>query len=294
MEIPWPDLMTTTHSSSKKLSILTELIDYGLNTLMPERSIKVHKTDRPWMTVQIKSLIARRQKALASGNESLFKLLRNKVNRERKRCRKIYYQNKVKELRDTKRRDWWREIKELCGNNKGRKSNIQSILNPDIKYTSKELSDKINEAFVSVLEKYCPLSAEFRVNADDDEPISVTEETVVKKLKEISVSRSCGPDDLPNWVLKEFAYVLYPSVTDILKASFHEQKISFLWKMANVTPLPKGSIISDFNKDLRPTSLTSTLSKSAESIIIERGLRSHTLNLIDPCQFGFLPGPSTT
>ena len=102
MEIPWPDLMTKTHSSSKKLSILTELIYYGLGAIMPERSIKVHKTDRPWMTAQLKSLIARRQKALASGSESLFKLLRNKVNRERKRCRKIYYQNKVKELRDTK------------------------------------------------------------------------------------------------------------------------------------------------------------------------------------------------
>ena len=64
--------------------------------------------------------------------------------------------------------------------------------------------------------------------------------------------------------------------------------------MANVTPLPKDSIISDFNKDLRPNSLTSTLSKIAESIIIERGLKSHILNLIDPCQFGFPPGSSTT
>ena len=47
--------------------------------------------DRPWMTVQLKSLIARRQKALASSNESLSELLRNKVNRERKRCCKVYY-----------------------------------------------------------------------------------------------------------------------------------------------------------------------------------------------------------
>ena len=80
---------------------------------MPERLIKVHKTDRPWMTVQPKSLIDRRQKALASGNESLFKFLRNKVNRERKRCRKVYYQSKAKTLRSTKPLDWWREIKEL-------------------------------------------------------------------------------------------------------------------------------------------------------------------------------------
>ena len=61
--------------------------------------------------------------------------------------------------------------------------------------------------------------------------------------------------------------------------------------MENVTPLPKDSIISDFNKDLRPISLISTLSKITESIIIERGLKSHILKLIDHCQFGFLPGP---
>ena len=263
---------------------------------MPERSIKVHKTDRPWMTVQLKSLIAPRQEALASGNESLFKLLRNKVNREQKQCRKIYYQNKVKVLRDNKPRDWWREIKELCGNNKGSKSNIQYILNPDMNYAGEELSDKINEAFVGVLEKYCLLPAEFRVNTDDDEPISVTEETVVKKLKEISISPSSGPDDLPNWVLKEFAYVLAPSITGILYSSFHEQKVPFLWKMANVTPLPKDSIISDFNKDLRPISLTSTLSKIVESIFIERGLKSHNYIELNrtPVNFGFLPGSSTT
>ena len=87
---------------------------------MPERSIKVHKTDRPWVTAQ-----------LASGNESSFKFLREKVNRERKRYRKIYYKSKVKELRNTKARVWCCEIKELCGSNKGKRSNIQSIFNPD-------------------------------------------------------------------------------------------------------------------------------------------------------------------
>ena len=38
-----------------------------------------------------------------------------------------------------------------------------------------------------MLEKYCPLSAEFRVNTDDDEPMPVTEEKIAKKLKEISI-----------------------------------------------------------------------------------------------------------
>ena len=33
--------------------------------------------------------------------------------------------------------------------------------------------------------------------------------------------RSSGPDNLSNWVLKEFAYVFAPSTTDILNSSFY-------------------------------------------------------------------------
>ena len=114
-EIPWTDLFSTEQSCDEKLSTMTQIISYGLNVIMPERSIRVHATDRPWMNSNLKSLIAHRQKAFTSGNEHLFKLLRNKVNRERKRCRKIYYQNKVQDLCDTKPRDWWRKSKQLCG-----------------------------------------------------------------------------------------------------------------------------------------------------------------------------------
>ena len=60
---------------------------------MPEKSVRVYPTDRPWINAEIKSLIQKRQKAFNSGNLIDFKKLRNKVNRERKRCRQLYYQN---------------------------------------------------------------------------------------------------------------------------------------------------------------------------------------------------------
>ena len=49
------------------------------------------------MNSQLNVLITRRHWlwALATNNVPLFKILRNKVNHERKRCRKIYYENKV-------------------------------------------------------------------------------------------------------------------------------------------------------------------------------------------------------
>ena len=52
--------------------------------------------------------------------------------------------------------------------------------------------------------------------------------------------------------------------------------------MANIAPLPKAQDIEDFNKNLRPIVLTSTLSKIAEEYIIQNELKPKLLNVIDP------------
>ena len=101
LQVPWSDLLSPDSSCKFKLRTFTDIINLGLNMIMPARSIKVYETDRRWLSAQFKQLIARRQMALASGNQSPFKILRNKVNRELKRCRKVYYENKVESLRSS-------------------------------------------------------------------------------------------------------------------------------------------------------------------------------------------------
>jgi hypothetical protein len=90
------NLFSTLQSCEEKRELFTELINLGLDIIMPKLSVKVHETDRPWLTAQLKGLNTRRQKALASNNESLYKILRNKVNWERKRCRSAYYELKLR------------------------------------------------------------------------------------------------------------------------------------------------------------------------------------------------------
>ena len=68
------------------------------------------------------------------------------------------------------------------------------------------LANKINKAFVSVMEDYSPLTDCVRVDMDDDQPISVNEHSVALKLFEISCARAGGPDDLPNLVLREHVW----------------------------------------------------------------------------------------
>ncbi|XP_028417134.1 uncharacterized protein LOC114541408 [Dendronephthya gigantea] len=262
---------------------------------MPERSIKVHVSDRPWMTNQLKRLIIQRQKAFSRGKDGLFRHLRNKVNRERKRCRKSYYLSKVRGLKEIKPHRWWYEIKLLCGSSEKHNPDFRSSLTTNLNCNDYELANKINEAFISVMADYDPLTNDVCVlKEDDDEPIQVTEMLVAKTLRELSATKANGPDKLPNWVLKTYADILAPAVADIINCSFQTCKVPQAWKMADVPPIPKQSKITDFNKDLRPISLTSTLSKVAEKFIIDRGLRPTLLRSLDPSQFGFVPGSCTT
>ena len=160
--------------------------------------------------------------------------------------------------------------------------------------TDRDLADKINEAFVGVMEEFNPLSYDALVLCEDDEPISVTVDSVAARLSKISTSRAGGPDDLPNWVLKKFSDILAPALTEVLNQSFRESKVSRIWKLTDVPPVPKGASIEDFNKDLRPISLTSTLSKVAEGFVVDRELKPLMLECMDPNQFGFIPDSCTT
>ena len=57
-------------------------------------------------------------------------------------------------------------------------------------------------------------------------------------------------------------------------------------------PIPKSRAICDFNKDLRPISVTSTLSKVEESFVIEQELKLAVISFID--WYGFIRSSSTT
>ena len=132
---------------------------------------------------------------------------------------------------------------------------MTSILHPDLVCDESTLANKINKVFVSVMEDYSPLTDCVRVDMDDDQPISVNEHSV-------------GPVDLPNWVVREHAGILAAPIAKNLNTYFLECKVPRVWKIADVPPLPKAPTVNDINKDLRPISLTSTLSKVAKGFVI--------------------------
>ena len=92
-------------------STVTSLLDHHL----PPLTVKLHTTDKPWVTDQFRRLIQCRQCALRSGDTAMFKRLINQVQRLTKQLRQKYYEKKVNGLRTSNPSNWWRAVKQIIG-----------------------------------------------------------------------------------------------------------------------------------------------------------------------------------
>ena len=136
----------------------------------------------------------------------LYKFYRNAVNLERKSCKARFYKSNVEHMKEENPKVWWKEVKRLCGfnSNSGNVSShilIEGIENP----TDQELANAINEAFLEPLEEYRlpqPLT-KLRVDEETPELPEVSDMRIFKFLTALNPSKACGPDEIPNWMLKE-------------------------------------------------------------------------------------------
>ena len=67
----------------------------------------------------------------------------------------------------------------------------------------------------------------------------VTEEGVLKLLKNINHHKAPGPDNIPGRLLKEGAIELSPIFTLLFNSTLHQGKIPSPWKQAHVAPVHK-------------------------------------------------------
>ena len=118
-------------------------------------------------------MIRHRQAALARGDETLFKSLRNQVNRERKSCRGKFYSSKVEYLKTCSRAEWWKEAKKLSGiSSQVRVDPISLLRNLDCGSENnptelEDLANMINKTFLEPTKDFDALLPE----TGDDIPI---------------------------------------------------------------------------------------------------------------------------
>ena len=101
-ELDW-SILDTRKSCEDKPSTFESLVHSGMDILMTLKPMKIFNNEPARINPQLKSLKRQRQKALAKGHQAQFKILRNQVNRERKKCRCIFFRTKVNQLKFSKR-----------------------------------------------------------------------------------------------------------------------------------------------------------------------------------------------
>ena len=109
------------------------------------------------------------------------------------------------------------------------------------------------------------------------------------KLMSTNIKKATGPDDLPDWILRDLSCTIALPICAIFNQSLRDCKLPTEWKQANVTPIPKVHPPRSIQSDVRPISLTPTIRKYLENFIGSYILET-IKDKMDPNQYGAIKG----
>ena len=109
-KIKWEDLYYLP-SCEEQLQMLTSNINKLTDKHFPTETVVRHTTDKPWVSDRFRDLIRRRQHAWKAGDQALYRLYRNKVNRLGKSLKQKYYDKHINGLKTSNPRNWWKGMK---------------------------------------------------------------------------------------------------------------------------------------------------------------------------------------
>jgi len=112
-------------------------------------------------------------------------------------------------------------------------------------------------------------------------------------LSRIQLSEAPGPDNIPNWLLKEMSPFIAEPIRAIFNPSIQQGCMPVSWKQANTVPVAKVHPPRDIQMDLRPISLTPIVAKILE-YFVGTWILDSILNKLGSDQFGTLKGRSMT
>lgn len=99
----------------QKVEAFSNMLIEALNTCTPQ-NVRMHPSDKDWMTPHIKCAISTRQKAFSKGDKKRYK--QDKVTNLSKNAKCKFYERKASEFRMSNPRKWYKSIYALCGADK--------------------------------------------------------------------------------------------------------------------------------------------------------------------------------
>jgi hypothetical protein len=98
------------HCVDEKVRLFTATLKRHLDEILPERTVRMHPTDKPWMTPRIKKELKARQHAYTIGDICQYKVLCDKVSGLISNAKESYYLSNGKGLRVAQPEKWYKTI----------------------------------------------------------------------------------------------------------------------------------------------------------------------------------------
>ena len=114
----------------------------------PTRRLKMHISDKPWVSTKTKELIRKRQESFDPSRPPIWRSYRNQVQRSIVADKNDYYKNRVERHKKSNPAEWYRQIRVMTTNNKS-----QTLITPPPGVdptNAKDVATSINNHFVSI------------------------------------------------------------------------------------------------------------------------------------------------
>ena len=217
----WEDVLSAEDVNDKVLAF-NFIIKNAMGDTMPLKTVRVHPSDKPWLTPQIKIFIRDRQRAHTRGDQEKYNQLKAKVSRLIANAKQKFYQDKAQDLRHSNPGKWYRSIYVMTGADQQH----ADITAPSKTELSK-LADDLLDAFTKPWEDREPSSllvSELADNLIDRPPATPSIGRVKVALKRLNPKKATGYDGVPAWFLKHFHEELPSVIHDIICASILQCK----------------------------------------------------------------------
>ena len=296
--IPWQVLLSGDSECDDVVYTFTKIIQDEIKNCIPTKEVLIRPRDKPGMTSEVRRLFRRcnRLHKISQRTKNVYDIENHRAARKiAKRSWKLaknLYLNKLynrMENPETRNKTFWKLMKTLSAN---KIISIPTLIENEIKYeTNLEKCEALNEYFVAQTrldfnsEPILPILNVLSLNCLSN--IETTTVEVIKILKSLDVSKSNGPDNIGNLILKLNAESLGEPMTFLINKSLKDGIFPSDWKQANVTPIFKKGSRQDI-RNYRPISLLSSTSKILERVVYNH-LYEHcqTNNLLSKRNSGF-------
>lgn len=291
---PW-NLMYNINNIDDKLIFLNNCLLTLFDIHAPFKTATFTKSNCPWLTDTIKTMISLRNKAYSKFKKTssaasweYYKDLRNLTNSAIQREKKAYLESQIN---TNNSKLLWKRLKNLDIHNRRNRVAIPEAL-CDANQINKYFIDSANLHFQSNFDELRFYNETTKAHIDNKFQFSlITADIVFKTLNEIKTT-AAGCDNINVTLLKYCCPYILPIITHIINCCIEQSFFPSMWKQANILPLAKVQQPNEL-KHLRPISILPTLSKVFEKILnlqIRMYLDKH--NILPSNQSGFRQGYS--